>query len=101
MQARYVILRVLQEVEGLVAISETVGEDGKPDLLITLDRGRIESEGKTAIGDFLLKLQVFGCDHGLADGMDAPFCLLPSSVRFTRARLIQLLLWLCTLATRQ
>ena len=68
MQARYVILRVLQEVEGLVKISETVGEDGKPDLLITLDRSRVESEGKDAIGQFLLKLQVFGQVCGLQIG---------------------------------
>lgn len=68
MQARYVILRVLQEVEGLVDISETVGADGEPDLLITLDRSRIESEGKAAVGHFLLKLQVCRSDHGLADG---------------------------------
>lgn len=64
MQARYVILRVLREVEGLVDISETEGEDGKPDLLITLDRSRVESEGKAAIGHFLLKLQVSGCGTG-------------------------------------
>ena len=61
MQARYVILRVLREVEGLVDISETEGADGKPDLLITLDRSRFESEGKAAIRQFLLKLQVCGC----------------------------------------
>ena len=64
MQARYVILQVLREVEGLVDITETDGEDGKPDLLITLDRSRVESEGKAAIGHFLLKLQVCERDAG-------------------------------------
>ena len=58
MQARYVILRVLQEIEGFVNISQCIGQDGQPDLVISLDRSKIRNEGKAAIGQFLLKLQV-------------------------------------------
>ena len=59
MQARYVILRVLlQNASGLVNIERTTGDDGKPDIVIRLDRLKIESLGKPAIGDFLNKLQV-------------------------------------------
>ena len=60
MQARYVILRVLLEAgEGLVQLcSLTADTDGKPDILIKLDREKIESVGRPAIGDFLRKLQV-------------------------------------------
>ena len=35
-----------------------MAEDGEPDLIIKLDRSKINSVGKTAIGDFLRKLQV-------------------------------------------
>ncbi|XP_015758341.1 PREDICTED: dipeptidyl peptidase 3-like [Acropora digitifera] len=61
MQARYVILRVLLEAgEGLVQLcSLTADTDGKPDILIKLDREKIESVGRPAIGDFLRKLQVY------------------------------------------
>ena len=58
MQARYVILRVLQEIEGFVEIKECLGEDGQPDLLISLDKSKIKTVGKQAIGQFLCKLQV-------------------------------------------
>ena len=59
MQARYVILRVLLTAsEPLVKITQTVGSDGKPDLLVSLDRNKIEPVGKPIIGDFLRKLQV-------------------------------------------
>ena len=63
MQARYVILRVLLEAgEGLVQLcSFTADTDGKPDILIKLDREKIESVGRPAIGDFLRKLQVCKC----------------------------------------
>lgn len=59
MQARYVILRVLLEAgEGLVQLTSVTGSDGKPDVLIKLDRDKIESVGRSAIGNFLRKLQV-------------------------------------------
>ena len=61
MQARFAILQVLLEKgEGLVSLDKTVGEDGEPDLLVTLDRSKINSVGKVAIGDFLKRLQVCG-----------------------------------------
>ena len=60
MQARYVILRVLLEAgDGLVKVEKLVNpEDNELDLLISLDRSKINSTGKQAIGDFLQKLQV-------------------------------------------
>lgn len=60
MNARFVILRVLLETgEDLVKIEKITGEDGNPDILITLDRSKILSVGKPAIGNFLRKLQVY------------------------------------------
>ena len=59
MQARYVILRVLLEGgEGVVEVERVTGRDGKPDILVKLDRNLIESHGKRVIRNFLMKLQV-------------------------------------------
>ena len=59
MQARYVILRVLLEAgNGLVTIAQSAGEDGRPDATVLLDRAKIDTVGKEAIGNFLRKLQV-------------------------------------------
>jgi len=59
MQARYVILLVLlKNALGLVSIKHLTGSDGNPDVLVQLDRTKIELLGKPAIGDFLMKLQV-------------------------------------------
>uniref|UniRef100_A0A8C1NYL8 Dipeptidyl peptidase 3 n=1 Tax=Cyprinus carpio TaxID=7962 RepID=A0A8C1NYL8_CYPCA len=59
MQARFVILRVLLEAgEGLVGLRECTGADGRPDAVITLDRSKIYTVGKSAIQRFLCKLQV-------------------------------------------
>ncbi|KAH9518982.1 bifunctional diacylglycerol diphosphate phosphatase/phosphatidate phosphatase [Bulinus truncatus] len=60
MNARYVILRVLLEAgEGFVKIEKLLGEDNKPDLCVPLDKFKISSIGKPAIGAFLRKLQVY------------------------------------------
>ena len=59
MQARYVILQVLLEAgEGLVDVRVGEDEEGKPDIVIRLDRSKIGTVGKKAVGDFLRKLQV-------------------------------------------
>ena len=59
MQARYVILRLLLESGGdLVTVERVTGSDGKPDVLVKLDRSLIETRGKPVIQDFLMKLQV-------------------------------------------
>ncbi|ODM98954.1 Dipeptidyl peptidase 3 [Orchesella cincta] len=59
-QASYVILQVLIEAgEGLVTIVEKTGTDGKPDLDISLDRTKIDTVGRKAMADFLLKQQVY------------------------------------------
>jgi len=58
MQARFVILQIfLQAGNEFVKIQQMTGEDGKPDLRIKMDRNQIETTGKTAIGEFLRKLQ--------------------------------------------
>ena len=61
MQARYVILRLLlQAGDGkLLSLKESVGEDGKPDVEVILNRSLISTVGKDTVGDFLLKLQVY------------------------------------------
>lgn len=59
MQARFVILRVLLEAgDNLVSIERTVGSDQEPDIILRLDRSKINTIGKNAIGNFLRKLQV-------------------------------------------
>ncbi|OTF75261.1 hypothetical protein BLA29_007234, partial [Euroglyphus maynei] len=63
-QARYVITRVLLEsAKEIVSIDQIEQSpiDGKPDLLInfTKDYGLIETKGRKAIGDFLIKLQTY------------------------------------------
>jgi len=59
-RARYVILRVLLEHgDGVVDIKECTDAEGQPDLLMTVDKEKIHTTGKQAIGDFLRKLQVY------------------------------------------
>ncbi|XP_013134369.1 PREDICTED: dipeptidyl peptidase 3 isoform X2 [Papilio polytes] len=54
-RARFVLMRLLQlEGEGLLTVTEPArGQD----LLLTLDRHRIATDGKRIIGEFLVKLQ--------------------------------------------
>jgi len=59
MQARYAILQVMLQAEDLVTITERKGEDGNPDLLLSLNRSKIDTAGRKAISDFLLKIQVY------------------------------------------
>ncbi|XP_054717217.1 dipeptidyl peptidase 3-like [Uloborus diversus] len=59
-QALYVILRVLLEEAGdFVKIERLIGEDGEPDLLLTVDRSKLETVAKPVLGHFLKKLQVY------------------------------------------
>ncbi|XP_069750155.1 dipeptidyl peptidase 3 [Narcine bancroftii] len=69
MQARFVILRVLLEAgQGFVTLRQTTGTDGKPDAIISLDRSKIATVGKTAIETFLRKLQVYKTTADLDSG---------------------------------
>lgn len=54
-QARFVIMQVLLEA-GVVQVEETAGGD---DLRITVHRDRILTDGKAAIKNFLMRLQVY------------------------------------------
>ena len=59
MQARYVILQVLLEAgQDLVTIQKTRDENDQENLLIQLDKEKIQTVGREAIGRFLKKLQV-------------------------------------------
>lgn len=60
MCARFVILRVMLEAGGgLVALKRVVAADGRADVLIELDRAKVDTVGRKAVGDFLMKLQVY------------------------------------------
>mmetsp|Transcript_20488 Transcript_20488/g.24895 ORF Transcript_20488/g.24895 Transcript_20488/m.24895 type:complete len:189 (+) Transcript_20488:551-1117(+) len=61
MQARYGILQVfLRAGEGLVTLRKcTDDKDGKPNIEISLDKTKIHTVGKDAVGDFLMRLQVY------------------------------------------
>ena len=50
---------MLNAGKGFATVEEVTGEDGQPDLLLTLDRDKIESVGKPAIGEFLQKLHIY------------------------------------------
>ncbi|KAH3887281.1 dipeptidyl peptidase 3-like [Dreissena polymorpha] len=60
MNAWFVILRVLMEAgQCFLELCEVTGSDGIPDLVVRLDRQKILTVGKPAIGNFLRKLQVY------------------------------------------
>ena len=42
-----------------LTVKEITGEDGQPNLLISMDREKINTVGQEAISKFLLKLQVY------------------------------------------
>lgn len=60
-QGHVAILRVMQE-SGVATIEIITGADGEPDILVTLDRARIPTDGKKAMGTFLLGLEVKSID---------------------------------------
>lgn len=53
-QARYVLAQVLIEA-GVVKVTQP----SEADLLVTVDRAALNTTGKTAIANFLLKLQIY------------------------------------------
>ena len=64
MNARFVILRVLMEAgKGFVTIKKIRDDEGKDDVILTMDRSQIDTVGKTAIEHFLRKLQVCLSSH--------------------------------------
>jgi len=67
-QARFVILRVLIEADGIVELVETVGSDGKPDMEVRMQRDAVLSVGKPAIGELLLKIQTYKSLADLENG---------------------------------
>ncbi|KAK4472007.1 hypothetical protein MN116_004623 [Schistosoma mekongi] len=67
--ARYAILRVLIEADSsLVLVNEVVGEDGAPDISIFLDREKLLTIGRPAIGEFLRKIQYYKSTANAKDG---------------------------------
>merc|ERR1719334_1981794 len=59
-QARFVILQVMPEAgQDFLTIKECQGTDGKPDLLLTMDRSKVQTVGQPAIATFLRKLQIY------------------------------------------
>jgi len=59
-RARFVIVNVfLQAGQAFLKIDQVRGEDGKPDLLITMDKTKLRSVAAPAIANFLRKLQVY------------------------------------------
>jgi len=69
MNARFVILQVLLEAgDDFVSIQPRDNEDGQPDLLISMDREKIETVGKDAIANFLMRLQLYKATADVESG---------------------------------
>lgn len=68
--ARHVYLQVLlRHTQGLVWIEPTRAADGRlTDFVIRVDRSKIRTEGRRAIGDFLLHLQLYKSCADVAAG---------------------------------
>lgn len=65
---RYVIMSVLKEA-GLIKL-EVCKKDGKDDIIVRIDKSKIKTEGKEAMGKFLKKLHVFRCLGDLKRGTE-------------------------------
>ena len=50
---------MLEAGEGFVTVKEVKGADGNPDLLLTMDKTKLDAVGKPAIGEFLKRLQIY------------------------------------------
>merc|ERR1719312_2333071 len=59
-QARFVMMNVMLKAgNGFLKVEKVEGKDGKPDLLITMDRSKLATVGGPAISNFLTKLQIY------------------------------------------
>jgi dipeptidyl-peptidase-3 len=55
-----ILMQVMLEAgQDFLTIKECVGEDGKPDMIIAMDREKILTVGQPAIAAFLMRLQVY------------------------------------------
>merc|ERR1712076_11581 len=50
---------MLEAGQDFLTVKECVGEDGKPDMLVTMDRSKVLTVGQPAIAAFLQKLQIY------------------------------------------
>ena len=50
---------MLEAGEGFLKVEKVEGQDGQPDLLISMDRSKLLSVGAPAIAKFLTKLQIY------------------------------------------
>ena len=66
-QARFVIMQVMLEAgDDFLTVKEVTGEDGQPDLLISMDREKINTVGQEVISKLVLKHQVYKSTGDLA-----------------------------------
>ena len=50
---------MLEAGQGFLTVKQVTGEDGKPDLLVTMNKEKLMSVGRPAIGNLLEKLQIY------------------------------------------